>query len=543
MTAPKHPHSPVLILGSGIAGLSLALRLAEKTDVILMTKDRASEGATRYAQGGIASVWSKEDSFENHIQDTLTAGGGLCRPQTVQFVVSEGPAAVRRLIDLGVPFTRADGHGPADGLDPTEVFDLHREGGHSRRRILHADDLTGWAIEKTLLEKVTAHPRIRLEENKIAIDLITEAKLRGGTDGRVLGAYILDTVTENIYPVSANFTVLATGGAGKAYLYTSNPDVATGDGIAMAYRAGARVANLEFMQFHPTCLYHPDARTYLITEALRGEGAILRNLLGEAFMDRYHPLASLAPRDIVSRAIDAEIKRLGHTHVLLDTSPIPAEEFKKKFPNIYETCMRYGIDPTLGSIPVVPAAHYLCGGVQVGDHGETTLPGLFALGETACTGLHGANRLASNSLLEAVVYAERIGAQILDDLIGNSAMPNVPDHLPEWDVGKATEVEDRIDIAASWKEIRTLMWNFVGIVRTNRRLERAKRRLDLLETEITADYWRFKLNREMIELRNLMTVSQLTVQAAMSRKESRGLHYNVDYPGVDDRNFGRDTVL
>lgn len=528
---------PVLILGSGIAGLSAALRCAEFSDVILVSKSEAEEGATRYAQGGIASVWSSSDSFASHESDTKEAGAGLCRPSVVSLCVREGPARVKDLVDLGVQFTKKEGESD---------FDLHREGGHLHHRILHANDLTGLAIERALLEKARAHPRVKLLERYAAIDLVTDSKLmkRFGPASRCLGAYVLEEATGKIHGIAACATILATGGAGKAYLYTTNPDVSTGDGIAMAVRAGARVANLEFMQFHPTCLYHPEARRFLISEALRGEGAVLRNLAGVEFMKAAHELGSLAPRDIVARAIDAEMKRTGAAHVWLDARALGEEALSKKFPHIFETCRRFGIDPARGMIPVVPAAHYTCGGVVADEWGRATVEGLYALGETACTGLHGANRLASNSLLEAVVFAERAASSIRKECeAGFEEAGPFPRALPEWDSGHAVKLEEKIDIAASWLEIRTLMWNYVGIVRSDRRLLRAKRRLQVLHEEIGRDYWNFVLTKDLIELRNLVLVAQMIVESALQRRESRGLHYTVDYPFTDDAHFLRDTVL
>lgn len=535
----------VLILGTGIAGLSTALKFARLGhEVTVLAKADAAEGATRYAQGGIASVWSKEDSFAEHVADTLTAGAGLCHPDIVEICVTEGPERVRELIELGVEFTRQ-----AEAGDPTEAFDLHREGGHGQRRILHADDITGWEIERALLTRVREDPRIQLLENHIAIDLITEGKVlsRWRGPGRCLGAYALDIASGKILTIAASLTVIATGGAGKAYLYTTNPDTATGDGIAMAHRAGARVANLEFMQFHPTCLYHPTAKTFLISEALRGEGAILRNAEGDDFVKRVHPLGSLAPRDIVARAIDIEMKRTGSKHVYLDATHLSDEELKKKFPNIHSQCLELGFDLSRAPIPVVPACHYTCGGVVVDERGRTTIEGLYAVGEAACTGLHGANRLASNSLLEAVVFAHRVAvdgnaaltSQATPSTDGNS----LPQSLPQWDSGHAVEIEERIDIAANWLEIRSLIWNYVGIVRSDRRLARARRRIELLKAEVNAYYWDFILTKDLIELRNLLTVADLIVQCAQSRKESRGLHYTVDYPKIDDSHFNHDTVI
>lgn len=565
MTPPKRiPH--VLILGTGIAGLSSALKFAQEGSaegreirVTLVCKSEAAEGATRWAQGGIAAVWSKEDSFEQHKQDTFVSGADLCNEAIVDICVREGPERVRELIELGVEFTKAETIRPksADGsdlpIDPAEAFDLHREGGHGQRRILHAADLTGWAIEKALLAQAALNPRISILEYHCAIDLITEGKVSHSAKapGRCLGAYVLNSRTGHVETLSADITVLATGGAGKVYLYTTNPDTATGDGIAMAYRAGAKVANLEFIQFHPTCLFHPSARTFLITEALRGEGAILRNLAGEAFMDRQHELGSLAPRDIVARGIDVEMKRTGDKHVLLDCSTIPAEKLRTHFPNIYETCLGYGIDITAEPVPVVPATHYTCGGVVVDENGRTDIPGLYALGEVSCTGLHGANRLASNSLLEAVVFAHRVFLDGVNEIEKNTRRRNqregkdraLPAPLPDWSVGPAVEIEEQIDIAATWHEVRSIMWNYVGIVRSNHRLQRARRRLAILKDEINGYYWSHLLTRDLIELRNLVAVADLIVTCAEARKESRGLHYTVDYPERDDVHFKRDTVI
>lgn len=553
----------VLILGTGIAGLSAALKYANceiPLEITVVSKADAAEGSTRYAQGGIASVWSKSDSFDEHIQDTLNAGAGLCHENIVNICVQEGPTRVQELIDHGVEFTRQKN---ADTDDSVKAeYDLHREGGHGKRRILHADDLTGWAIEKALLEKARAHPRIRILENHVAVDLITEGKVfkRWRKPGACLGAYVLNVATGKIITLAADVTLLATGGAGKVYLYTTNPDVSTGDGIAMAYRAGAQVANLEFMQFHPTSLYHPGALPFLITEAIRGEGAVLKNLRGEPFMDKHHEMKSLAPRDIVARAIDMEMKRTGDKHVLLDGTHLSDEHWRTHFPNIHEVCMKYGIDPSKQPIPVVPAAHYMCGGVLVHEHAETSIDHLYAIGEVACTGLHGANRLASNSLLEAVVFAHRAYEHSLQFLksrqngAASSAqtasvssqlggLHTLSGPLPEWDAGHAVELEEQIDITANWFEIRSLMWNYVGIVRSNRRLARAKRRIELLKTEIQEYYWNYLLTRDLIELRNLVTVADLIVQSTLLRKESRGLHYTVDYPNRDDTNQKIDTIL
>lgn len=536
--------SDFLILGSGIAGLSFALKAAELGKVIIATKSTSDEGSTRYAQGGIASVFSETDSFESHIQDTHEAGAGICNEQAVEITVREGPERVRELISLGVPFSK----------NTDAEFDLGREGGHSARRILHANDFTGKAIEETLLQAVAANPNIRVLEHHIGIDLITNvtcAKIKrphskGLPDKRrCLGAYVLDIRHNEIHTLCAPITVLATGGAGKVYLYTSNPNTATGDGIAMAYRAGARVANLEFMQFHPTCLYHPEARSFLISEALRGEGGELIDGRGTPFMKKYHAMGSLAPRDIVARAIDAELKRSGAQCVFLDMTKREAGFLRNRFPNIYENCLKFGIDLTTQPIPVVPAAHYTCGGVLTGEWGESSIENLFALGETACTGLHGANRLASNSLLEAVVFADRAIRKIRDRISeGKLRQPHdMPEPLPEWDSGLAVPMEERININHTWRELRTLMWNYVGIVRTDRRLEKAKTRLEIIRHEVQEYYWNYLLTADLIELRNITTVAELTVESALLRKESRGLHYTLDYPNRDDRFFKRDTVL
>jgi L-aspartate oxidase len=527
----------VLIIGSGIAGLSAAVHFGEFSDVIVLTKASVLEGNTRYAQGGIAGVWSKNDSFEEHKQDTLSAGAGLCRESAVDICIQEGPERIRELISWGVEFTR-DPESPND-------YDLHREGGHHQRRILHAQDFTGLAIEEALIRKARSHPRIRILENRMAIDLIMEGKLNPSPDhrelGRCLGAYALNTLTNEITPIAADLTVIAGGGAGKVYLYTSNPDVATGDGIAMAHRAGARVANLEFMQFHPTCLYHPAAKNFLITEALRGEGAVLRNLEGRDFMKDHHEMGSLAPRYVVSQAIDMELKRTGAPHVWLDLSSMDEAHFKNHFPQVNAGCEKFGIHPPKDFIPVVPAAHYLCGGILVDDWAQTSVPGLLAVGESACTGLHGANRLASNSLLEAAVYAKRAATRARDTLTSRK-LQGTPPNLPAWESGRAVDIEEQIDIAATWREIRTLMWNYVGIVRSDRRLNRARERLALLRHEVNEDYWKFKVNRDLLELRNLLAVSELIVECALRRKESRGLHLNVDYP-VPHPEEAHDTVI
>ncbi|HMV67051.1 MAG TPA: L-aspartate oxidase [Myxococcota bacterium] len=523
-----------LVIGSGVAGLSFALKVARHGSVIVLTKDRAEESNSVYAQGGIAAVWSDDDAFESHIQDTLVAGAGLCRLDAVDQTVRHGPERVRELIDLGVRFTRAD----------DSRYSLHREGGHATRRILHADDLTGAEIVRALYAACAADPNIRMLDHHVAIDLITEGWLArrrqriGPADDAVRGAYALDTKTGQVRVFAARFVLLATGGAGRLYRYTTNPRVATGDGMAMAWRAGARVANMEFVQFHPTCLYHPKLNSFLISEALRGEGGRLVHADGDAFMARYDERRELAPRDIVARAIDAELKKRGLDCVYLDMTHLERDVLATKFPNIYQTLQDVGVDMATQPIPVVPAAHYFCGGVQTDLNGCTSLPGLLAVGECACTGLHGANRLASNSLLEAVVYADTASAWCLARL---AEAPLVVD-LPDWDNGNAAPPDELVVIRQVWEEIRRLMWNYVGIVRTHRRMKRARRRIALVQEEIDAYYWDYQVTADLVELRNLATVADLVVQSALRRHESRGLHYTLDFPEADPRQV-RDTVL
>jgi L-aspartate oxidase len=517
-----------LVIGGGVAGLSFALEAVQRGTVAILTKRARQEGNTQYAQGGIASVLSSSDSFERHIEDTLIAGAGLCNREAVEVAIREGPARVRQLIAFGAEFSRG----------PGGEFDLGREGGHSERRIIHANDITGREVERALLAACDEKKGITFFPQTAAIDVIQDRRT-GRAEGRCVGAYALLS-NGQIELFLAQITVLATGGAGKVYLYTSNPDVATGDGVAMAYRAGAQIANLEFYQFHPTCLFHPEAKSFLISEALRGEGGKLRLRSGESFMERYHPLGGLAPRDVVAKAIDAELKRIGDEHVLLDMTHLGRAFLMDRFPNIYATCKAFGIDMAVQGIPVVPAAHYQCGGVVTDLHGRTSVPGLYAIGEVAHTGLHGANRLASNSLLEGLVFGHRAAKASLDEL---RTVPPLRETPAEWDPGSAVDSDESVVVTHNWDELRRLMWNYVGIVRTDKRLMRARRRLDLLREEIRDYYWRFKVTRDVIELRNIADVAHLIVECATRRKESRGLHFNLDYPERDDHNWKKDTIL
>ncbi|HSO18381.1 MAG TPA: L-aspartate oxidase [Desulfosarcina sp.] len=533
-----------LIIGSGIAGLMYALKVAERGTVAVVTKKQAVDSNTNLAQGGIASVFDREDSFDLHIQDTLDAGDGLCHPDVVRQVVEGGPERIRELMEIGVSFN-TDGGAPAE--NGNSGFDLGREGGHSHNRIVHAHDMTGREVERVLLERARRHPNIRFFENHIAVDLITFCtRIRRGLvttthEDHCCGAYVFDRQSRRVKTFGAGITLLATGGAGKVYLYTSNPDIATGDGIAMGYRAGATVANLEFVQFHPTCLYHPAAKNFLISEAVRGEGGRLIDADGHPFMQRYDPKKDLACRDVVARAIDAELKRSGRDSVFLDISHRPADAVAGRFPNLVEKCRSFGIDMTKEPIPVVPAAHYMCGGVVTDMVGRTDINHLYAVGETACTGLHGANRLASNSLLEALIYADAAARQSVQDLDAAEriAFPDIPD----WDDVGSTDSDEQIMVAHNWDEIRRLMWNYVGIVRSDKRLERAQRRIDTIQTEISEYYWNFKVSPDLIELRNIAVVAELIIKCAAHRKESRGLHYNIGYPRRDDQRWKKDTVI
>jgi len=524
MSAAVPIETDYLVIGSGIAGLYFALDAAEHGRVLVLTKKQPDDTATNWAQGGVAAVLGDDDSVEAHVNDTLTVGEGLCNREVVELTVREGPGHVRRLAEMGVDFARS-----ADGS-----FDLGREGGHSNRRVAHYQDITGRAIQHTLLAAVARHPNITLLHDRIAVDLLSMAKYGG--EPACFGAYVLDTGTGEVTPVVARATVLATGGTGKVYIYTSNPDVATGDGIAMAYRIGAQVANLEFVQFHPTVLYHPHAKSFLISEALRGEGGVLRLGNGQTFMENYHPLKSLGPRDVVARAIDNELKKSGADCVFLDMTGLDPAFVRGRFPTIHRRCLELGIDMTRQPIPVVPAAHYMCGGVATDVHGATNVPGLYAIGETSCTGLHGACRLASNSLLEGMVFGARAAAQVRD------VRAPRPAQVAPWSSGDATDSDDAIVVALNWDEIRRFMWSYLGIVRSDKRVERARHRIELLREEIREYYWDFKVSSDMIELRNVALVAHLIIECARRRKESRGLHYTLDYLDKDPR-WEHDTLV
>ena len=523
-----------IVVGSGIAGLTFALKVAPHGRVAIVTKKNLAEANTHYAQGGIAAVTKPTDSLDLHVADTLRAGAGLCRESVVQAIVEEGPARVQELIDLGMEFTREDTISP----DGERFYSLGKEGGHSKRRVLHAKDVTGREVMRALLAAIERAPNISVFEDHMAIDLIATGKLGHEGDNRCVGAFVLNRETGEVDSFSAPVTVLATGGCGKVYLYTTNPDIATGDGVAMAYRAGAAVANMEFIQFHPTCLYHPKAKSFLVSEALRGEGAVLRDLNGRSFMEDAHPMASLAPRDIVARTIDSVMKRSGADHVVLDITHKPAPFIMDRFPNIYSTCSEFGIDITKEPIPVVPAAHYQCGGVLADVDGHTELPGLFAVGEVANTGLHGANRLASNSLLEGLVCAHRAAQSVI------KTKPEFGDvKIPVWQSGDATDPDELVVVSHNWDEIRRCMWDYVSIVRTQKRLLRARKRIENLQEEIRQYYWDFKVTADLLELRNIALVAELIINCALKRSESRGLHYNLDCPGLDETLAQNDTVL
>lgn len=521
-----HPIYDVLIIGSGAAGLSTALYLPESMNVAVIAKDTLHEGATRYAQGGIAAVLDEADSIDRHVADTLDAGAGLCHPETVRFTSEGSKAAINRLVELGVEFDR----------DKDDQFHLTQEGGHSHRRIIHSADATGKAVSNSLVDQAIAAANIKLYDHFTAVDLIKEPNVQSGKL-RCAGAYVLNQDSGEVELLQAKFVVIATGGASKVYLYTSNPDSSSGDGIAMAWRSGCRVGNLEFNQFHPTCLYHPEAKTFLVTEALRGEGAHLKLPNGERFMHRFDERLELAPRDIVARAIDHEMKRLGSDCLYLDISHKPKEMIEQHFPTVRATCLKYGIDITKQPIPIVPAAHYTCGGILTDHQGKTDLENLYAVGECAFTGLHGANRMASNSLLECLVFAQSAA----NDMAGRISQVAPPKAAKPWDASQVTNSDEAVVISHNWDELRRFMWDYVGIVRTKNRLQRADHRIKLLQREITEYYSHFKVTNDLLELRNLATVAQLIIWSAKSRKESRGLHYTSDYPDKSD--IARDTIL
>ena len=512
-----------LIIGSGISGLSLALNLSKlvpEKRILLITKEKLHESSTFNAQGGIACVWDNHDNFEKHIYDTIVAGDGLCDENVVRKIITQAPDRIKDLIDLGVEFTRNE-----EG-----EYDLGQEGGHSQRRILHVNDQTGQSIEQILIDKVKKLKNVEIKEYWCAVNLFAE-------NLKCYGAYILNQKSGEIHNITAKATILATGGAGKIYLYTTNPDIASGDGIAMAYRAGCSISNMEFYQFHPTCLYHPYAKSFLITEAMRGEGAILKDFNGNEFMEKYHPKKELAPRDVVSRAIDAELKKSGDDYVLLDIASYKSRDFiTEHFPGIYDECLKFNIDITKEPIPIVPAAHYCCGGVVAGIDGSTEVKNLYVIGESSCTGLHGANRLASNSLLEGLVSAHECGITLKNKISKLKIK-----EFPEWEPGHAVPSTEAVILSQNWDEIRRFMWNYVGIVRTDLRLQRAKKRINLLLDEINQYYWDFKIEKNLVELRNLATVAKIIIVSAMSRKESRGIHYNIDYPNKSQ--MSRSTTL
>lgn len=534
--------SDFLVIGSGVAGLSFALKAAEHGSVALITKKTLMDSNTAQAQGGIASVFGKIDSFDLHIEDTLKSGDGLCNPEVVAQVVKGGPDRIRELMELGVQFNLK-----AESAEGSPTLDLTKEGGHSRNRIVHAQDMTGRELVRALLDHVREHPNITIFTEHIAVDLITySTRLQRGVvttshKEQCCGAYVLDRQSDKVVTFRSQITLIACGGAGKVYLYTSNPDVATGDGIAMGYRAGATIANMEFVQFHPTCLYHPEAKNFLISEAVRGEGGLLLDVHGHRFMEKYAPEKELACRDVVARAIDAELKRSGEDCVFLDISHKSEDFVKKRFPNLMEKCLTFGFDMTREPIPVVPAAHYMCGGILVDQNGGCDIRRLYTVGESSCTGLHGANRLASNSLIEALVYADRSAAAAISEL--KSLDPTATPQVPLWDEMETTSSDELIMVSHNWDEIRRLMWNYVGIVRSNKRLSRADRRIKMIQKEIREYYWDFHVSADLIELRNIATVAELIVQCAKQRKESRGLHFTLEYPDHNDEHFLKDTLI
>ncbi|MBI3898604.1 MAG: L-aspartate oxidase [Gammaproteobacteria bacterium] len=543
MSSPAH--ADVLVVGSGLAGLSLALRLAERTQVTVLSKEMATEGSSLYAQGGVAAVLdTRADSFDAHVQDTLVAGAGLCRRDAVEYTVRRGPEVVNWLLQQGVPFTTDPQRSTAEHIDDgAPEFHLTREGGHSHRRVVHAADATGHAVETALIARARQHPNIHFLEHWLAIDLITSNKLSQSGPNRCVGLYALHKQSGEVRALSAGCVVFATGGASKVYLYTSNPDTSTGDGIAMAWRAGCRVANMEFMQFHPTCLYHPRAKSFLISEAVRGEGGRLLLPDGEPFMQAHDPRGELASRDIVARAIDYEMKRRGLDFVHLDISHQPADFIKEHFPTIYQRCLQFGYDMTREPIPVVPAAHYTCGGIATDLRGRTDIDRLYAIGECSYTGLHGANRLASNSMLECLVYGAAAAEDINARLTAGELSAVALTRLPRWDESRVTDADEQVVVSHNWDELRRFMWDYVGIVRTTKRLERAHRRIELLSEEIREYYRNFRVTNDLIELRNLVLVAELIIRSALSRKESRGLHYTRDYPTPDPRYANQETVL
>jgi L-aspartate oxidase len=525
-----------LVLGSGVSGLTCALEASKHGKVAIVTKRALDDSNTNWAQGGIAAVMDPEDSFAAHTEDTLRVGYGLSKRDVVEMVVEGGPARIQELIALGASF---DAKGADEGAPAAVVqgigLDLTREGGHTARRVVHAGDMTGREVQRVLMEAARKTANIEIYEHHMAVDLIELSKLGG--PHQVAGAYVLDERGGQVHAVVARATILATGGAGKVYLYTSNPDVASGDGVAMAYRAGALIANMEFFQFHPTCLYHPQAKSFLISEALRGEGGILRLANGDPFMERHHEMKDLAPRDVVARTIDYEMKRTGADCVYLDMTHRPADYLRERFPNIYESCLAFGIDLTKTPIPVVPAAHYMCGGVVVDKDGATKIPGLWAIGEVTASGLHGANRLASNSLLEGLVYGHRTASAL-----ARLPKSDVRAEVPEWDAGSAVATDEGVVISQNWDELRRFMWNYVGIVRSDKRLRRAARRVALLKDEIREYYWKHLVTRDLLELRNIADVAEMIIACATVRRESRGLHYNIDHPETDE-DFARDTLI